>query len=422
VCPVHLEEAMEWLPEVPDECERPNEVFSGQEKSLSTEQFDRLTSLLPLWWQKGGRHSLAMSIAGVMAKEGYSEAEADRLVCAVCGRSGDLEYEDRRAAVRDTYHSAALGQQVVSWSGIEGVYPNDSVAYFRNILAAPTLVTDRGPPDEEDDRYQTPFRLTERQDFPVTPQLMYGILPSDPRGVVGYLAGLSQSFKSYLALDWGCHISLGLEWQGHQTTQGQVLYVAGEGQYGDLLSRMRAWEAANGCKAPDFYTRLSPIYLDDPGKVERALARIGRVKDLSPKLVILDTLSQCAGDVAENSSDDARRIYQACKKIGSHFGATVLVIHHAGKADGSIMRGSSALFDDSDFVYEMRRPGWQNGGLDCTLNCKKLKNGKPLFNHCMMARLAHWEADGESGADLTLVQMMVRSAMETTPNTDWRPK
>ena len=41
--------------------------------------------------------------------------------------------------------------------------------------------------------------------------------------------GPSGSFKSFLALDWACHIASGIDWDQHKVIQGAVLYVAGEG-------------------------------------------------------------------------------------------------------------------------------------------------------------------------------------------------
>ena len=47
--------------------------------------------------------------------------------------------------------------------------------------------------------------------------------------------GPSGSFKSFLALDWACHIATGKDWDGHKVKQGAVLYVAGEGGFGVTL-------------------------------------------------------------------------------------------------------------------------------------------------------------------------------------------
>jgi hypothetical protein len=408
----------EWLPEVPDEPEREHRVYDGQQLRFTPDQFEQVASLLGLVW-RGDRHYLALGVGGVLAKCGYHATEAERLVSVVAGRSADTELTDRLTAVRDSYLNASLGKPVKAWSELRDRMGEDSLAYFGTLLGVPPKVEkppDRPPPEPDTrDPYKMPFRMTERQKFPAFPMLMRGVLPSDPRGVVGYLTGFSQSFKSYLALDWACHVSEGMEWAGHETTRAEVLYVAAEGQYRDLLSRLRAWETHHQRRAENLFCRLAPVRLTDKDSVAEAIALIEGLNDFRPRFVILDTLNQCAGDTDDNSSADARIIYAACKEFGIKFGSTVMMLCHKGKSETAIIRGSSAYFDDSDFVYEIQRPCWMTGGLDATLNCRKIKRGKMIFNYELKAREVKWEADGESGSDLVLLQKVFGSAFDTLP-------
>ncbi len=414
--PICLEDVQEYaeLPEL--EPERPAKVYSGQGRELPDEAARQVAELLPFVWAEPNRHRLAMALAGVMAKEGYSQECAETLVRRVCAWCSDPENRDRVQAVRDTYQSASLGQPVMAWKTMAEIMPPDTLEYFRGLIdARPKPETPGRDPPADDDPYEMPFRLTERQDFPSYPALMQGILPADPRGVVGYLAGLSQSFKSYLSLDWAGHVSQGMAWHGHEVTQAQVLYVCAEGQYSDLISRLRAWEAHHGVRAENLFCRLSPINLFVPESVDKALRLVSR-SELSPRFVILDTLSQCAGEMQETSNDDARTIYRACKRWGQEFGATVLVVHHAGKSEGAILRGASALFDDSDFVLQLVRPGWQVNGMDCTLNSIKLKSARRIRGHEMQAKEVECVEGNDRGSDLLLVQSVLRSAFSGVPS------
>jgi hypothetical protein len=414
--PICLEDVQEYV-ELPElEPERPAEVYPEGDKELSDETARQVAELLPFVWAEPNRHRLAMALAGVMAKEGYSQECAETLVYRVCAWCSDPESRDRVQAVRDTYRSASTGQPVMAWRTMAEIMPPDTLEYFRGLIDAKTKPTPGRDPPADDDPYEMPFRLTDRQDFPSYPALMQGILPADPRGVVGYLAGLSQSFKSYLSLDWGCHVSQGMAWHGHEVTQAQALYVCAEGQYSDLLSRLRAWEAHHGVSAENLFCRLSPINLFVPESVEKALRLVSRIDGLAPRFVILDTLSQCAGEMQETSNDDARTIYRACKRWGQEFGATVLVVHHAGKSEGAILRGASALFDDSDFVHQLVRPGWQVNGMDCTLNSIKLKSARRVRGHEMQARVVEWAEGDERGSDLVLVQRVLQSAFSGVPS------
>jgi hypothetical protein len=410
--PICLEEAEEWFPVVPDEPEGEHRVYDGQQLRFTTDQFEQLATLLGLIW-RGDRHYLALGVGGVLAKCGYHPADAERLVSIVAGKAGDTELNDRLTAVRDSYLNASLGKPVKAWQELKERMGEDSLDYLSTLLKVEKQ-PDRPPPPpppsvapDVRDPYKMPFRMTERQAFPTFPMLMRGILPSDPRGVVGYLTGYSQSFKSYLALDWACHVSEGMEWSGHETTQAEVLYVAAEGQYADLLSRLRAWETHHGRRAENLFCRLAPVKLTDKESVAEAIALTKRLDGFKPRLVILDTLNQCAGDTDDNSSADARIIYAACKEFGMEFGSTVMLLCHKGKSEGAIIRGSSAYFDDCDFCYEIQRPCWMTGGLDATLNCRKIKRGKMIFNYELKAREVKWEADGETGSDLVLLQKVM---------------
>ncbi len=59
------------------------------------------------FWREGIRHSLALGIAGTLAKNGVPVSEALELIRAVVERTEDRELEDRVRAVLDTY--AAIG-------------------------------------------------------------------------------------------------------------------------------------------------------------------------------------------------------------------------------------------------------------------------------------------------------------------------
>ncbi|MDU7866195.1 MAG: AAA family ATPase, partial [Pantoea sp.] len=72
-----------------------------------------------------------------------------------------------------------------------------------------------------------------RQDY-----LIKGYLPS---ASVTSAYGASGSYKSFLAVSWGCHIATGKPWAGRPVTQGAVIYVVGEGGIG-VPRRIRAWE------------------------------------------------------------------------------------------------------------------------------------------------------------------------------------
>jgi len=187
--------------------------------------------------------------------------------------------------------------------------------------------------------------------------------------------GPSGSFKSFLALDWACHIATGKDWDGHKVKQGAVLYVAGEGGFG-VTQRVRAWELRHKVKTLDNLARLPvPVFPADYDEVKAVLEYCQEIKDKTGhavKLVILDTLARCYGGNDENSSKDMGAFIKGCDAIKQLTGATVLVVHHSGKNIDSGGRGSSSLPAALDVEYRVKRDGEDQQAL--VLTCSKMKD------------------------------------------------
>lgn len=187
--------------------------------------------------------------------------------------------------------------------------------------------------------------------------------------------GPSGSFKSFLALDWACHIATGKDWDGHKVKQGAVLYVAGEGGFG-VTQRVRAWELHHQVTTIDNLARLPvPVFPADSDNVKDVLEYCQEIKAKTGnavKLVILDTLARCYGGNDENSSKDMGAFIKGCDTIKQLTGATVLVVHHSGKNAENGGRGSSSLPAALDVEYRVKRDGEDQQAL--VLTCSKMKD------------------------------------------------
>jgi len=187
--------------------------------------------------------------------------------------------------------------------------------------------------------------------------------------------GPSGSFKSFLALDWACHIATGKDWDGHKVKQGAVLYVAGEGGFG-VTQRVRAWELHHQVATLDNLARLPvPVFPADSDNVKDVLEYCQEIKTKTGhavKLVILDTLARCYGGNDENSSKDMGAFIKGCDTIKQLTGATVLVVHHSGKNAENGGRGSSSLPAALDVEYRVKRDGEDQQAL--VLTCSKMKD------------------------------------------------
>nr|WP_254711394.1 helicase RepA family protein [Pantoea cypripedii] len=208
-----------------------------------------------------------------------------------------------------------------------------------------------------------------RQDY-----LIKGYLPSSS---VTSAYGASGSYKSFLAVSWGCHIATGKPWAGKPVTQGAVIYVVGEGGIG-VPRRIRAWEETlNGGSPIDSLYRVDcPIFPASPESVQQVIKAANDVKaatGMPVRLIILDTLARCFGGSDENAAKDMGAFIQGCDYIKAATQATVLIIHHSGKDQERGARGSSAFRAALDVEFNVRREG-EGGAL--ILSCTKMKDAE----------------------------------------------
>jgi archaellum biogenesis ATPase FlaH/DNA-binding MarR family transcriptional regulator len=154
------------------------------------------------------------------------------------------------------------------------------------------------------------------------------------------LYGDSGAGKSFVALDYALRLA----------NNGRVvLYVATEGLRG-YSKRSAAWAAYHGCRVPSkllFYT--DRFNLMDAG----ALATLAdHLKTVAPALIVVDTLAMSMIGADENSSRDMGHALNGCRRLIDSLGATVLLVHHSGKAS-AWERGSSALRGNADVMMRL---------------------------------------------------------------------
>ncbi|MEI7211382.1 helicase RepA family protein [Pectobacterium versatile] len=236
-----------------------------------------------------------------------------------------------------------------------------------------------------------------RQDY-----LIKGYLPSSS---VASAYGASGSYKSFLAVSWGCHIATGKPWAGKPVTQGAVIYVVGEGGIG-VPRRIRAWEQTlNGGSPIDALYRVDcPIFPASPESVQQVIRAARDVKIASGmpvRLIILDTLARCFGGSDENAAKDMGAFIQGCDAIKAATQATVLIIHHSGKDQDKGARGSSAFRAALDVEFNVRREG-EGGAL--ILSCTKMKDAEepPRRAYDLNAVDLYVDDDGDQITSLVL--------------------
>lgn len=243
-----------------------------------------------------------------------------------------------------------------------------------------TQITPPGPePTEDDPDPITPeqkiraalLRGEEICDVPPPEPLMGEILSMDS---VAVLYGKPGGGKSLLSLDWALSIVTGSWWNGQELKKGNVLYALAEGVRG-TGPRVKAWKQHNryAGKIPDGFVWL-PLSFDlrEPSWAG-PLAHVAA--DLTPSMVIIDTLNRYAPGTDEGPADMGKIIF-AADLIRRMTGACVLIVHHSGKDSSAGARGHSSLLGAVDTELELKNGG--DGVL--TLTVTKQKDGPDGMN------------------------------------------
>lgn len=171
-------------------------------------------------------------------------------------------------------------------------------------------------------------------------------------GEISVWYGEPGSGKSIGLEDLGLHVAAGLPWQGRQTQQGAVLYLALE-RFSVVARRAIAWgiERDRSQQRLPFKVIRGPLDFRDPQiapKVVAAALELGRRYNCQPGLIIVDTVSRalCGGD--ENSPKDMGGLILNAGQILAMGDLHIAMTHHQPADGRERMRGHGALLGAVD--------------------------------------------------------------------------
>lgn len=213
----------------------------------------------------------------------------------------------------------------------------------------------------------SPFiTLKEALNMPPPSFLIDGVLLE--RGV-GFLAGASQSLKSFVAAYFAVCIAGGFPLGDRKVVQGNVLYAALEGFPG-ISWRYLAAQQYHNVEEPILFQ--TDIDFTRPESVEYLKSMASEVDNL--KLIIIDTLDKATPGADENSKKDMSKVIEHAYELAKVIDGMVLLIHHLGKDASKGLRGSSSLHAGADNVLLLKRT--KN---DMALHVKKVKDAEDDF-------------------------------------------
>ncbi|MBO4254776.1 AAA family ATPase [Streptomyces griseorubiginosus] len=190
--------------------------------------------------------------------------------------------------------------------------------------------------------------------------LIDGVLCLDS---LAWLAGPSNTYKSFLALDIAARAAFGMTYHGDDRPMAMarslVVVAEGAGAYGD---RIRAWERKNRREIPRdqvmFYPRavqLSDLVVEMPA----LLAHVKRQREQGTGygLIIFDTQAMCTVGVNENDNTEMGVVVNVLHQLREATGACILLVHHFGSDDAKGMRGATAIYAAATTVVAVKRKG-----------------------------------------------------------------
>jgi hypothetical protein len=285
------------------------------------------------WLDAHAQHLAGRNVIVMPDNDEAGLRHADKVVASLWGRAGQIKRVDLpglpdKGDVVDFLRERTLGELV------------EIVQRTPTLTEAPQ-VSDEAVADEDGNALE-PFETLDQDAVWSMPPVEFLVDQLLPERAFTMMYGAPGSGKSFLAIDMALSVAHGVPWQGYDTKQGGVLYIAGEGVAG-MGKRWKAWSKHKGLTdAPDMYVLPLAVNFMDEDEVTRLLYTIDRLeKDFA--MVVVDTVHRSMHGAEENSASEMARFIDACDTIQRHTGGTMLAVHHSGKNSAQGARGSNSL-------------------------------------------------------------------------------
>lgn len=229
------------------------------------------------------------------------------------------------------------------------VHGTDSLAA---LLACKTL------PDDTQPDYERSWKIVHASKLGSIPQVNWLIPGEIPEKGLTVMYGAPSVGKSFAGIDYALRVA-----QEHT-----VVYVAAEGESG-YHARVGAWCKHNSKSEGKLYLCLGSPNMMNDSDLETFIAMIA---NLSPAMVVVDTLAMAMIGGDENSARDMGKVIMSCRAIQRELDCAVVLVHHTNKS-GTAERGSGALRGAADSMIRL------TGDDDIVLiECIKSKDSAPF--------------------------------------------
>lgn len=234
------------------------------------------------------------------------------------------------------------------------------------------------------------YSLDDLANLPKPEWLIEGLFERDS---LVMLAAPSYSFKSFMAIDWLCHMASGRQWNKRKTVPSKVCYILGEGK-ASLYKRIMGWIQYHRLTQEE-YQRLKDNFMvtfavpqlaakETVDEILEDLAEVG----FNPTVLVIDTFARSLVGLDENMQKDTGLWIEQADRL-RHLGMTVIFLHHTKKNTefGSQYRGSSAIMAGMDAALLMTRDFTTNRAtLEVTKQKDHDEGPKMVFQQVLVGR------------------------------------
>jgi len=224
--------------------------------------------------------------------------------------------------------------------------------------------------------------------------------------------------KTHFVLNLLLSVGHGVEFCGHETSQGVSVLVAGEGLAG-IRRRLTAWHQRHSLNVQDSNLLLQKGAIQLLNKDElRDLARQIKKKTSGKKIkmIVFDTLSRCLVKGDENLQSSMSEAVHNCSLIGEMFKCAIVLLHHVNKGGSNAPRGSTVLPGAADTMIGISRT---TKGLDAVVEKQKEEESGQTLHFSLDPQTVGYDKAGKA---ITVPVAVFEGKEERSPVNDNRPK
>ena len=240
------------------------------------------------------------------------------------------------------------------------------------------------------------YTIADYRALPPTEWLVYNLIEDRSMNAI---YGASGSTKSFLAIDLGMHLALGMDWFGYEVYKPiPVIYVAVEGG-GGLLKRLDGWiKTHNNATPKNFIIDRDVISPKDEKSVD-GFIDFYKDKGFKDGMIIVDTLNANARSSGiDENSPEMGLVVAAFQKINIALNCSYTLVHHTGKDESKGMRGHTSVHASMDTILYVQK---KDSGKSWTL--EKIKEGEDGITYGYFTDVVETTEDSKGNMQTTLV-------------------